>query len=174
MKYALILFFALLALPGTSQSTAARTVFADAYDYNDYIVAQQDVVMECFDVFAALLYDSTSTKAEASKKRVELLQKVRTCESNVKNLPDWKGNTSLRDSAAACFAYYTKTFEVEYVELISLWYTTPYTETESEKVDALTDRINRKQDRLDDSLIRTQEAFAKQFGLIFEDDLPQD
>jgi hypothetical protein len=172
MRFLLTAFVALLALQGSSQSSAARLVFNDAYEYNDYIIAQQTLVVGYYDEFAAVVSDSTSTKAQATQKRLELLPKVRACETNIKNLPDWKGNTSFRDSAKACFAYYVRMFQVEYVELINIWYTDPFTETEEAKLEAFNDRTIGEQDKLDEALIRTQEAFAKQFGLVLEEDAP--
>lgn len=174
MKYFITLFVALLALPGLSQSTAARPVFNDAYDYNNYIIDQQSLVIGYYEEFSAVMMDSTATKAQATQKRIELLQKVRACEANIKGLADWKGNTSFRDTAKVCFAFYVHTFEVEYIELINIWFTEPFTETEEAKVDAFNDRTLGKQNKLDDALIRTQVAFAKQFGLVLEEDSSQD
>jgi hypothetical protein len=164
MKNLLLLF--LLVLPSISfcQSSSGKTSFSDAVEYNYYIVSEQTAIGNEINKLMAIAYDSTSTYEQAEAQRKVLASRAAEAERNVKNMPDWKGNTSFRDAAAELFHFYYNTFEIDYKRLVELFYKEDevWTESDSQEMQDIRSGITEKEKGYDEKFISEEEQFAKE------------
>ncbi|HTF04863.1 MAG TPA: hypothetical protein VK826_12640 [Bacteroidia bacterium] len=166
MKKIVVLFFVVLTTIASAQDNPGKTSFVDGAEYNNYIIDQQTLIGMYFDEFGKTLVDTTLTKDQIHTKRMELAGKVKVCSNNIHNMPPWKGNSSLRDTAIILFDFYCNVFEFRYKKLVNCYFVEPFTEDESAEIDGIDISIQEDEDRLLDNLILAQENFAKKFGFV--------
>ncbi len=169
-SFLVALLVIVLGCTAVAQPNPGPPVFADAIDYNNYIIGQQDLIANYYEEFATLIEDTNTTKAIATKKRLELLAKTRVCANNLKSMPPWQGNTELRDSAVVCFTFYVQMFEVEYTAILDLLFVEPLTDKEIDGINAIDKRTMLEEDRLNKMFYATQKRFAKQFDFIIDEE----
>jgi len=162
-----LLFFSLFLL---SISTYAQAkVFANAVEYNDYIVSEQNKIGEAIQVFTGSWTDNTFTgQPEKHKESVEnkRMGLVRQCAESIKNvtaLQAFKGNTELRNATAELFKFYLACAEKEYKRLAELLFFKGDAEAELE---SMLNSITAKEDALDKVFQKAQSEFAKSNGFV--------
>jgi hypothetical protein len=163
MKY--ISSIALLLIFSTgifAQTTAPK--FNDAIEYNDYIVEQQVAVAVAMSEFMTVLSDSLSTKEACNQQRLLSLAKTKEYRDKIRSLPAWKGDNSLRDTAAMLFDFYVRTYEGVYSKLIDLVYADPYTEETQKTIDTMAADLSAEEARYDDWFSNCQLRFATKNG----------
>lgn len=151
----LLLFSSLFLKAQTSYS------FHNAIEYNDYIVGKQTLIGTYINDINIVVSDSLSTVDDARTTLRSAIAKTKVIIDDVRNMPDWNGNTELRESAVALFNFYLSCFENEYASMIELVYKEDLSETEAEQLDALMAQVTEKEKGFDDRFAKAQENFAK-------------
>lgn len=144
--------------------TGSQTSFKDAVEYNDYIVNKQTAIGVLINDLMTIVNDSTSTLEQAHKNRTAAIVKMSTIINDIRSMPDWKGNTELRDVSINLFSFYRSCFENEYKSMIDIVYKTDATDDDFAELDRLLVVVTEKEKPLDDKFAAAQSAFAKANG----------
>ena len=143
---------------------AQQTSFKDAVEYNDYIVGKQTDIAVLINGLMDIINDTLSTAEQAHAKRTSAIMKMNTIIEDVKAMPDWKGNTELRDASVELFKFYRTCFQNEYKEMIDIVYKTDATDDDYARLDTLLAQVSEKEKPMDDKFAAAQAAFAKANG----------
>ncbi|MCK6641285.1 MAG: hypothetical protein L6Q81_14490 [Bacteroidia bacterium] len=156
------ILFVFITASSFAQSTAPK--FETAVEYNDYIVDQQTAVGAAITAYMNEVDDSLSTKESCNKQRLLSLAKVKDYRNNIKAMPAWKGDASLRDTALLLFDFYVRTFENSYAQVLDLIFTDPFTEETELALDKLVAELTADEAVYDSWFLSCQERFALKYG----------
>jgi hypothetical protein len=148
----------------TGNAQSAPIKFETAVDYNDYIVDQQIVVGAALTAFMNEVNDSLSTRETCEKQRLLSLAKVKDSRANIAQLPSWKGDKSLRDTALLLFDFYVRSIDINYAKMLDLIFTEPFTEETEIALDKLIAEVKADETVYDDWFLSCQDRFAAKHG----------
>lgn len=159
MKKTLIIFFILF--PAMHQLAIAQT-FKTPVEYHNFILNEQEKIINTIINFSnqfntndsTLLVNYNNTKS-ILKKSLERLQK----------LPEYNGDSEMRDAAIPLFEMYYDAMDVEYKEMVDLFIKKDFGKKTQERVNFLLNSINEREKKLDVRLIDAQTNFAKKYNL---------
>lgn len=141
-------------------------------EYNDVIISEQTKIMtimlDMFDYIETGEYD----KSEALRQQL-----VTQCEASVKavkELPDYSGNTEMRDAAAELFTFYRDVTNEEYKEMIEILQKESIEVEDILKITALEADLSKREEAMDARFQAAQENFAKKHNLILTKNELQD
>lgn len=162
MKWFSILLSGILLFSACKPGTkTGEVVFKNALAYNDYIVMQQKRVQQ----MAVLLEEqSKSDLGKASQTLDSVIIITNQSIDSLQHMPEWKGNTSLRNNALQELRFYKKMFSEDYRKIIEIQKDGKITPEEEALYSRMTSNIDSLQTRFDAALLKSQQAFAVQFG----------
>lgn len=158
------IFFAALApmLFPSADAVAQVPHFADAIEYNDYIVNQQDLIGIKIKVFVDETSSEYSTKEMEIKAAEDGEQQAAASAALVRKMPAFNGDTVLRDAAADLFEFYERILGNEYIDLVNLmWDEALSTEEYNAQYQKLLNSITERELIYDNAFSKAQENFAK-------------
>lgn len=120
MKRILLLSFSgLLLFSCKSKPTkgANGIVYKNAVEYNDYIVTRQTTLMKNIMSFVDVAQADLDSAEILLDKYVKETGKMIT---EIKGMPPFKGDSSLRDAATGIFGFYKKIFDKDYRDIIHI------------------------------------------------------
>ncbi|TYZ08412.1 hypothetical protein FY528_13265 [Hymenobacter lutimineralis] len=166
MRLSTLLTAAFLMLAGTTAT--AQTKFTEPVEYNNFIVAEQQVMMQ-----KCLRYISKSAHSENEKKIAARLQDVITQNklslAKISHLPAFKGNTDFRDKAKASFQQMLSVYSLDYKKVNALAAgRTQSLEAMQQYFDTM-EQAEAKLEAAGDSVEAAQQRFARQFGLTIQE-----
>lgn len=154
---AIILFFGTIACDQATKGSNG-VAFKSAVQYNDYIVSRQ-----------AKHIQNVLDFAKAARKNLDSAEKMldkftgetSTFVEEIKGMPAYKGDSSLRDAAVRIFNFYKKIFEIDYPRIIRIRKKgDAMTNEELEEMQNIVSRITRDEEGYDKSFHNTQKNFA--------------
>src|SRR5688572_13145132 len=118
MKITLLILF-LTAFVSCNQTVKGRNgvTYKSASHYNDFIVSRQTAVMKKVMDFVQV---SDTSLDSAERILDEYVVDIDRIIDEIKGMPPYKGDSLLRDAAAATFVFYKRIFSNEYKELIDI------------------------------------------------------
>ncbi len=132
--------------------------YKDAVAYNDYIVSRQTVLMKnvlAFGKAAELDLDSAENMLREYVKDTERMI------VELKDMPPYKGDSTLRDAAVNSFTFYRRVFGDDYMQLLALRKKdTDMTESDIEEMDKIVDKISKEEEGFDKTFHNAQRDFA--------------
>jgi hypothetical protein len=137
---------------------------SSAIEYNDAIVAQQNLIIE------KMLSFSTAAQINSASAENERKQLVEQCQASIqvlKNISDFEGNTELRDRGIDLFQYYKRIAENEFGEMLAIVSqdALDFTEEDFTRLEYLEHQISENELPLDAAFQEAQQEFAKKHGL---------
>lgn len=156
--------FLLLLLFAGFNLNAQQTKFSNAIEYNDYIVNKQTEIGGLINGLMDVVNDTLSTAENAHTKRTSAIIKMNFIIDDVRNMPDWNGNTQLRDAAVELFKFYRSCFENEYKSMIDIIYKVDATDADYAEMDKLLAQVTEKEKPMDAKFEAAQVAFADANG----------
>lgn len=165
-----LIMFVFISVSGIAQTTVQK--YATAIEYNDYIVDQQTAVGLAITEFTDKFNDSTSSKEVCNQQRLISLEKVKVCRNNIKAMPAWNGDVSLRDTALLLFDFYVRIFETSYSQILDLVFTEPFTDENQIALDKILEDLSWEEQKYDYWFMNCQKRFASKnrFFLSGEED----
>lgn len=159
MKIFLLIFF-LTAFVSCNQPVKGRNgvLYKSASHYNDYIVSRQTAVMKNVMDFVRV----SETNLDSAERILDeyVLDLDRIIEE-INGMPPYKGDSLLRDAAAATFIFYKRIFSNEYKELIDIRKKGgAFTEEGVTAMNEIVDQITKEEDRYDKAFQNAQRDFA--------------
>jgi len=137
--------------------------YKNAATYNNHIIDQQKIVMTDIASFSrALGQNIDSAENLLSIYRPQLDSIV----SGISNMPDFKGDVSLRNSATDLFTFYRKLFTDDYENLIIYWREHERNSPEGmAEANRVIQKISIEEEQYDKSFHKAQKEFAEKFDV---------
>lgn len=107
----------LLSCKNETPKGANGVTYKSAVQYNDYIVSRQTILMRNIMNFVDVAQRDLDSAESMLDKYVK---ETGTMITEIKGMPVYKGDSSLRDAAAGIFGFYKKIFDKDYREIIHL------------------------------------------------------
>lgn len=138
--------------------------FSSAVEYNDYIVKmQQEIIAD------VLKFSSEQNINKVEQIVQDAVPKIENDITAIANMPDWKGNTELRDKSLELFKFYKETFSKDYMDIINVSKDGKVTEAEKNKILQIQTSITAKEAKLDEAFKKAQQDFARSNNMIIAD-----
>ena len=135
-----------------------------AAKYNDRIVGQYDHIEEKFTAFIAAIEKGENAGTLEIRFR-DFSEQVKDSLKAVREMPDFKGNTELRDKGVELFELHYSMLEYEYRELLEIFKPTELTTYDVNRLHDLIADIEEKEENLLEEFNEVQQKFAKEYGL---------
>ena len=131
-------------------------------EYNDSIIEEQNKITG-FMIESGNCLDSDFSLCDAL--RMKTIEQCGASISLVESMPDYDGNTRLRDAAIALFKFYKAMNENEFKEMIDIFMKgDEITEEDIAMLTTLEEEISQKEVLLDRELDQAQKEFARTNG----------
>ena len=153
MRNLSVIFFILVfSVVACNQPVKGRNgvTYKSAVQYNDYIVSRQSKLMQHVLDFAKAAANNLDS---AAKMLAEYTNQTAQTVEDIKGMPAYKGDTSLRDAAVRSFSFYKNVFQNDYTRIIQI----------RKKGDEMTNEDVVEMQRIVDKITREEEGFDKSF-----------
>jgi hypothetical protein len=162
MRY-LVAILALASVTVSCKSKPAKgangITYKSAVEYNDYIVSRQTTLMRNIMSFVEAAQNDLDSAERLLDKYV---RQTGTMISEIKGMPPYKGDSSLRDAAASIFGFYQKIFDRDYRDILHLRNEQEGTSTEiEERIQEIVKRVEEEEKGYDTRFQNAQKAFAR-------------
>lgn len=146
-----------------SPKGANGVTYKSPVQYNDYIVGRQTTLMKnIVDFSKASQIDLDSAEKMLNGYIIETTTMIK----EIKGMPPYKGDSSLRDAAIQTFGFYRQVFEDDYKQIIKLNKTgESITEEGATKVNNIVEDITRREEKLDKAFHNAQSEFARKHNM---------
>ena len=132
-------------------------------EYNDIIIEEQNKITG-FMLESGDCLDSDFSSCDAL--RMKTIAQCDASISAVESMPDYEGNTRLRDAAVALFKFYKDMNENEFKEMIdTIMKGDDITEADIVRLTVLEEQISQTEVALDEELDQAQQEFARTNGV---------
>ena len=166
MRYLFLSVVLVVGLMACKQSVKGinGVTYKSATDYNDYIVNRQTTLMKRVVEFGKVADASIDSAQVLLTKSV---REVETMVGEIKGMPPYKGDSSLRDAAIASFSFYKKVFEKDYAEILEIRRKGQenITEEDAARANAIVENITKEEEGLDKNFQRAQREYASKNGM---------
>lgn len=141
--------------------------YRTAVSYNDAIVGQQTKILKQIFQFVEV----SDSSLDAADHLLDTYGKeLEGIIGDVKSMPPFKGDSSLRDAAVSSFGFYRKIMGNEYKEIVRLRKEgANETEEGVEKLRAIVQHITDEEAGYDKNFRQAQQAFAKRYNITLTD-----
>ncbi|HMK27176.1 MAG TPA: hypothetical protein VK483_14185 [Chitinophagaceae bacterium] len=155
-----IFFILVFSIIACNQPVKGRNgvTYKSAVQYNDYIVGRQTKLMQHILDFSKAANNSLDS---AEKMLAEYINETAQTVEDIKGMPAYKGDTSLRDAAARSFSFYKNVFQNDYTRIIQIRKKgEEMTNEDVEEMQRIVDKITREEEGFDKSFHNAQKRFA--------------
>lgn len=154
--FKMAVLFAAFAAGLTACGDAGKKGFANAGDYDQYIISRIGQMQQTlFAVQKATGNDDTITTGLD-----RFVHQIDSVTSNLKDLPDYKGNTSYRDAAIRLADFYKRSISGSYAEIARVYKEVKDAALADNKVNELITKLQEEETLADDAFVKEREAFA--------------
>jgi hypothetical protein len=159
MKKLLFLFFAVAALAACNKPVKGRNgvTYKSAVDYNDYIVGRQSTLIKNvlkFGEIAQTNLDSAELLLNGFSKDTDKMI------NELKGMPAWKGDSTLRDAAVKSFTFYKKVFDQDYRRILEIRKDENAGSEAITEINEIVDNITKEEEKFDKDFHNAQKDFA--------------
>lgn len=162
MKYIVLSFLIALSFMSCKDSAVKGTngvTYDNAVAYNDFIVNRQTTLMRNVVQFGKTVGISIDAARDSLK---SYARQATTMLSEIKGMPAFKGDSTLRDAAVESFTFYKRIFEKDYAEILELNSKgEAQTAEDIAKSDEIIQRLTKDEADLDGPFQQAQKDFAK-------------
>lgn len=145
--------------------------YTSAVDYNDYIVNRQTTLMKNIMDFVQVA-QSDLDSADIMLDR--FVKETGTMVTDIKGMPPYKGDSSLRDAAVSIFGFYKKIFDKDYRDIIHLRKEQDGTSQDIEgRIQQIVKNVEEEEKGYDARFQTAQKAFAKKNKMRLEENSMQ-
>jgi hypothetical protein len=142
-------------------------VYKSATDYNDFIVNRQTTIMKNVVEFV----DASKTDLDSASALLDVyVADIDKMISEIREMPPYKGDSTLRDAAVNSFAFYKQIFSNEYKDLLRLRKSgEAETQEGVDEMNRIVDKITRDEEKYDKAFHNAQRDFAKKNNMRLKD-----
>lgn len=172
-KYFILFVIAIAALVSCTESEKGKNgvTYKTAVQYNDYIVNRQTTLIKYILEFSKMADSNLDSAGTALKKYARQAEQMI---DEVKGMPAYKGDSSLRNAAVHSFTFYKKLFELDYADLLNLRKkNTVMSGEDVVEANRIVDKIGKEEEVLDKGFHNAQKTFAKENKITLMDNKVQ-
>lgn len=149
----------LLACKTEQRKGANGIVYKSAVEYNDYIVGRQTTLMRNIMDFVKV---AESDLDSAEKMLDKYVKETGAMITEIKGMPPYKGDSTLRDAAVGIFGFYKKIFDKDYRDILHLRSEQDGTSTDIEdRIQQIVKNVEDEEKGFDNRFQSAQKAFAR-------------
>jgi len=135
--------------------------YSSALQYNDYIVNKQSDIAK---QMIQLVTETQTDLAKAEQTRTLMVTRIAQTIRDIERMPDWKGNTILRDKALSIFGFYRGLFADDYKRVIDMQKDGDVSPEEEAEYNKIMKNVESREDVLDRDFKTAQMDFASKNG----------
>ena len=157
MRYLLFSAVLISGFAACNQSVKGKNgvSYKSAVQYNDYIVGRQTILMKNIIAFGEM----AQPKPDSAKKMLDVYAKETiNFIKEIKGMPPYKGDSSLRDAAINSFTFYKRVFEDDYKQILQI--NENMTEEGSVEVKKIVEDLGKEEEKFDKAFHNAQKDFA--------------
>ncbi|MEO6219149.1 MAG: hypothetical protein ABIO81_01890 [Ginsengibacter sp.] len=161
MKKFFYLLSAVVALAACKEVVKGSNgvTYKTAVQYNDYIVSRQTILMKNIVAFGEMAQNNMDS---AGYMLAAYVKETMSYINEIKGMPPYKGDSSLRHAAVNTFTFYKKVFENDYRQIIEINKSGEgATEKGSAKLNNIVADLTEEEGQLDKSFHNAQKFFAE-------------
>lgn len=134
-------------------------IYKTPIEYNDYIVSRQTTLMKNIVSFGEM----AQTNPDSAGKMLDLFAKETTdFIQEIKGMPPYKGDTSLRNAGVNIFTFYKKVFQSYYKQIMEINKSGENkTEEGVAKLNSIVTNLNKEEEIADKAFHKAQKDFAE-------------
>jgi hypothetical protein len=130
--------------------------------YNDYIVSRQtDLMRKVINFSKAAEVDIDSAANMLSGYATETGKMI----EEIKGMPPYKGDSTLRNAAVRSFTFYKKVFEEDYMDIIRIRKKEDISQEDVDEMDRIVKKITKEEEGYDKSFHNAQNEFANKHNM---------
>lgn len=143
--------------------------YKSAVAYNDYIVGRQSTLIKNVLKFGEAAKVNLDSAEALLDKFIPETEKVIT---ELRGMPLWKGDSSLRNAAVQSFTFYKRVFEEDYRRILAIRKDENAGEDEIIELNAIIEKISKEEEKFDKTFRNAQKDFAQKNKMkLIENDL---
>jgi hypothetical protein len=144
--------------------------YKSAVQYNDYIVGRQTKLMQQILDFSKAADKNIDSAEKMLNKSVDA---TAVMAEEIKSMPAYKGDSSMRDAAAKSFGFYKNVFQNDYSRIIQIRKKgVNMTSEDITEMRDIVDKITREEEGFDKSFHNAQKSFADKNNMkLMENDM---
>ena len=161
MRYVSIIIVLACSIIACNQPAKGRNgvSYKSAVQYNDYIVGRQAKLREHILDFIKAAANNLDS---AEKMLAKYTGETATTVEEIKGMPAYKGDSSLRDAAVRSFSFYKDVFQNDYTRIIYIKKKgIEMTNEDMTEMKSIVDKITREEEGFDKSFHNAQKNFAE-------------
>lgn len=160
MKKNLLLFAVLLVFIACNKPVKGPNgiTYKSAAAYNDYIVGRQSTLIKNVLKFGEAAKVNLDSAEALLDKFIPETERVIT---ELKGMPLWKGDSSLRNAAVQSFTFYKRVFEEDYRRILAIRKDENAGEDEIIELNAIIEKISKEEEKFDKTFRNAQKDFAQ-------------
>lgn len=132
--------------------------YKSAAAYNDYIVGRQSILIKNVLEFGEAAKVNLDSAEALLDKFIPETEKVIT---ELRGMPLWKGDSSLRNAAVQSFTFYKRVFEEDYRRILEIRKDENAGEDEIIELNAIIEKISKEEEKFDKTFRNAQKDFAQ-------------
>ncbi|HEY6064497.1 MAG TPA: hypothetical protein VIV35_12850 [Chitinophagaceae bacterium] len=159
-KLPVIIFILVFGIISCNQPVKGRNgvTYKSAVQYNDYIISRQTKLMQHVLDFAKAAEKDLDS---AEKMLDEYTRETAGTIEEIKGMPAFNGDSSLREAAVRSFSFYKNVFQNDYSRIITIRKKgAEMTSEDIEEMKKIVDKITRDEEGFDKSFHNAQKNFA--------------
>lgn len=133
--------------------------YKNAVEYNDYIVSRQSRLMKNIMSFVQV----AQSDLDSAERMLDIyVKETGTMVTELKGMPAFKGDSTLRDAAVSIFGFYRKIFDKDYRDILHLRSEQDGTNPEiEEQIQRIVKKVEEEEKGFDERFQGAQKAFAR-------------
>jgi hypothetical protein len=129
--------------------------------YNNELIDHQNDVVDKIDKFGESLEEGSSY----GDRHRDLLEQIDSSLDELRQMPDYEGNTEFRDKMIELIEFYKSIAENEFVDLINMYNQGSFSDDDKELHINIWNNLSADEDSYFQDVRQAQETFARQFDL---------
>ena len=164
-----LLVFLLIACEKPARGRNGVT-YKSAAQYNDYIVSRQSKLLQHVLDFTKAADKNLDSAGEMLD---QFANEIAATIEEIKGMPAYKGDTSMRDAAVRSFVFYKNVFQNDYTRIINIRKKAKKIDNDDIKeIENIVDKITRDEEAVDKSFHNMQKNFADKNNMkLMENDM---
>jgi hypothetical protein len=169
MKYLVLIIIFASGMAACQQPVKGRNgeVYKSAVQYNNYIVNRQSTIMGDIMEFARVSQTSLDSAGTMLDKYIP---DIDVMINDIKGMPPYQGDSSLRDAAVNSFSFYKRIFGNEYKRLIAIRLTAAnFADRGVAEMNGIVSQISKEEESYDKVFHNAQRDFAQKNNMSLEE-----
>lgn len=148
---------------------AGKSKFASADAYDDYITSRVGQMQQTLFAVQKVTADDTTGTADLTG----FVNQIDSVAKNIKDLPEYNGNTAYRDAAAKLAEFYKSSVSGSYAEISKVYKEVKDTAQIDSKIAEIITKLQQDETKADDDFMKEREAFATKNNIKLDEAAPQ-